>query len=120
MRWLSDVPDSRLDPNTYADDEPVRVASSAGSEAWVAERVWHRLWNLGRAYELHLVGVLAGGTDPVRLNAQQARHMLDELAFITAVVSADAAIATAVAMMSPVVREVAHGRADEMLTVEGP
>ena len=81
----------RFDAQTYADDEPVRVfrPDRYGSDddgVWVSERLWHRLRQIGAAYQLHLLPLLDGTTDPVFLNPAQVERLVEELRFVTSIV----------------------------------
>lgn len=78
---------NRFDQSRYADDEPVHVFRTEQygpdeDELWVPERIWCRCHYLGRAYELHLLPLLDGSTDPVFLNPVQVDQLLDELRFV--------------------------------------
>jgi hypothetical protein len=86
---------SRLDPNTYIDDEPVGVAAVAAdllpgplpgdSWSYVPEPLWQRILSLGHAYGLHFAQV----TDPVVdtvLNPKQCQSFVEELVFLKRVI----------------------------------
>lgn len=82
----------RFRDETYADDEPVHVfrADQYGSPdqgLWLPERLWARLRLVAQAYELHLLSVLDGSTDPVFLNAAQVSTLLEELRFVGQILS---------------------------------
>jgi hypothetical protein len=116
--WVSTFFDGLLDPSTYADDEPVRVAVDR-AELWVSERVWSRLWHIGCAYDLHLLKLLEGGTDRVTLNANRAAALGDELAFVRTVTTDRVLMATIDDMSDLAVRAAQSGR-DGAFSVEGP
>jgi len=73
---------------TYAKDEPVGaglssevVAETYTYSLWIPERLFHRIQNLARAYELHLLAAL----EPYgknELTRPQAEALVDELTFI--------------------------------------
>lgn len=84
---MDDALADRFDAQTYADDEPVRVfrPDRYGSDdegVWIPERLWHRLRNIGAAYQLHLLPLLDGTEDPVFLNSVQVERLLQELRFV--------------------------------------
>jgi hypothetical protein len=114
--------DERLQPETYVnDDVRVRVAATQHNEdLWISERLWARLWDLGRANELHLLQLLDGAPEPITLSSAQASKLLDELAFAASVSKADEALAAELAKLLPLVARVAGSTGDEVLTVEGP
>ena len=78
---------ARFDRETYTGDEPVHVfqPDDGGSDSggvWVSERIWHRLRLIGAAYELHLLPLLDGSTDPVLLNSTQVEQLGREVRFV--------------------------------------
>ncbi len=82
----------RFRDETYADDEPVHVFradqyGSADQGLWVPERLWARLRLVAAAYELRLLPILDGTSDPVFLNAVQVSTLLEELRFIGQILS---------------------------------
>lgn len=80
----------RFDAQTYADDEPVHVfrPDRYGDDdgVWIPERVWHRLRQIGTAYQLHLLPLLDGTTDPLFLNPVQVERLQQELRFVVSIV----------------------------------
>lgn len=79
----------RFDPTTYTDEEPVHlwlVESTDADEIWVPEVLWHRLRMVATGYQLHLLPVLDGSTDPVFLNAPQCDALIDEVDFVATLV----------------------------------
>ena len=110
--------DGLLDPSTYADDEPVRIAADE-VEFSVSERVWNRLWHIGYAYDLHLLKLLDGGTDVVTLNAIQAAALSDELAFVPTVTT-DRMLMATIDEVGDLAQRAAHSGRDGAFSVEGP
>lgn len=79
----------RFDRAMYADEEPVHlwlVESTDTRDAWIPEPLWHRLRMVAAAYDLHLLPVLDGSSDPVFLNATQCAALVDEIDFVAALV----------------------------------
>jgi hypothetical protein len=109
----SEFADRFLDP-TYADDEPVHVFVPGGAEQWVPERIWLRLVSLGKAYQLHLVPLVAGTTNPVYLNGQQVAGLIEEVRFLGAVVN-DRLITRFVADLEPLLIEAQRQPGDHAL-----
>lgn len=90
-----DVPDrfaDRFDPNTFVDDPPVGVGVLTDSTeewvAWIPERLWDRVLGLGRAYQLHVLGLFAG-EERFELNPPQIESLLDELHLLGTIVDDD-------------------------------
>jgi hypothetical protein len=80
----------RLDPQTYSHEEPVALGmASEAPDTWlfVPETVFARLLALGRAYQLHLLGQVLRESQEARLNPLQCAELLDEIAFVAALVS---------------------------------
>jgi hypothetical protein len=65
------------------------TSSSRGANRWVPERLWWRLVGLGKAYQVHLLPLLPGATEPQFLSAQQTASLLDEVQFLADVVDDD-------------------------------
>ncbi|HVA07297.1 MAG TPA: hypothetical protein VNG12_11210 [Acidimicrobiales bacterium] len=112
---MSDL-DSRLIPMEYDDDEPVHVYIPDGAERWIPERLWFRLFNLGRAYETHLLPLLPGTTEPQTLNGQQVATLIDEVEFLMSIVD-DTALSGVTEDLLPLLAE---ARNAGTLVVEGP
>jgi hypothetical protein len=97
----------RLDPDTYADDEPVGVAGvpkeelpgPLAPERWqyIPQQMWHRLLRLGRAYDLHFAGVVDPVVDTV-LDPIQCESFDEELRFLIGIVN-DSALSAAVVVL---------------------
>jgi hypothetical protein len=113
----SEFADRFLD-STYADDEPVHIFIPRGTDRWVPERLWWRLVGLGRAYEVHLLPLLPGATDPQFLNAQQVATLVDEVQFVADVVDDDL-IAGLVAELVPLLVEAQLQPDEHALGIEG-
>lgn len=79
----------RFDPDAFGDDPPVGVGVLTDSTeewvAWIPERLWERALGLGRAYCLHILGLL-DGEDRFELNPPQIESLLDELQLLASVV----------------------------------
>ena len=78
----------RLDPGTYASDEPVGAGTTDDYSGWVSipERLFHRMQHLARAYDLHILP----GLDPYERNEldyERAASLVDELQFLGQVVT---------------------------------
>jgi hypothetical protein len=82
----------RFDLQTYVADEPVRVfrpdryGPDDDEGVSIPERLWHRMRQIGAAYQLHLLPLLDGTTDPVFLNPAQVDQLLLELRFVGSIV----------------------------------
>lgn len=110
----------RLDPATYADDEPV-VIFEEGHEAdglYVSERLFWRLVQVGKGYELHHLPLL-GGMDPVRLGREQCRTLCDELAFVAERLDDPLAVATAQSVFTFVQTRAQRPGEETFVTFEG-
>jgi hypothetical protein len=89
-----DVPQryARFDSASYADDPPVGVAivddSTEEWVAWIPERLWQRILNLGSAYRLHVLGLLEG-QERLELSPPQIESLLEELQFLAGTVNDD-------------------------------
>lgn len=115
---------NRFDQSRYADDEPVHVFRSDryGTDEdglWVPERIWYRCHHLGRAYELHLLPLLDGSTDPVFLNPVQVDQLLDELRFV-ANHAEDPLIEALVRSLIQLAEQPSQGASKEMLGFSFP
>jgi hypothetical protein len=110
----------RFDASAYADDEPVGVFVHADDPdaVWVPERLFWRLVFVGRAYSLHLLPLL-GGHESVTLNRAQVENLLDEVAFVAALLSADPLVAEQATRLDQYLRQVLAAHPDEAVTVEG-
>ena len=91
---------ARLDPGTYADDEPVGLGVAEArllpgplpDECWayIPESLWQRLLSLGHAYQLHFAQVTEPVIDTV-LEPSQCESLCGELEFLASIVSDPAA-----------------------------
>jgi hypothetical protein len=87
---------SRLDPATYADEEPVGVAAVPASmlpgplpdDSWsyIPEQLWQRVLSLGGAYGLHFAQVAEPIIDTV-LVPSQCQSFAAELTFLLGVIA---------------------------------
>jgi len=101
----------RFDPATYAGDPPVlfrmgcdpRVEHVPPVEAWVSDRLFHRLRHLGLAFELPLLGRLPAGTGKWFYPEQQIDALVDEVAFVSDRVD-DPLLEVALASLTPLFR----------------
>ena len=83
--------DDRLDPNTFAEDEPVGVSCpETDIEAWVPEDLFFRMQSIAAGYRLHVLPLLGEGS-LWSLSVPQAESLCDELAFLAKVTN-DAAL----------------------------
>jgi hypothetical protein len=113
--------DHLLDPQTYRDDdERVRIAAATTVRKWISERIWNRLWNIGRAYELHRLSLLDGSSESVTLHPVQAANLLDEFEFVAALAHDDRALTAEVATLSPLIVVASRSTTAEALTIERP
>jgi hypothetical protein len=112
----------RFDVASYADDLPVRLWLTEGGglddELLVPETMWHRLRLIGAAYDLHLLPLLDGSTDPALLTGQQAQTLIDETDFVS-VASDDGALGTVADMVIRIASRAAQSR-DVSLGIEFP
>lgn len=114
----------RFDPAKYADDEPVHVFRCDqyglnNSGLWVPERIWHRLRWLGLAYELHLLPLMDGSTDPVFLNQVQVEQLVLEFGFIGERVD-DPVVESVVDALIRLSAERSEGASKDMIGIEFP
>lgn len=114
----------RLDSSRYADDELVHAfrCDQYGPNdggLWIPERVWHRLRWLGLAYELHLLPLLDGSTDPVFLNSTQVDQLVSELRFVGEVVD-DPIIESQVHAFMALASESSEGASKDVIGIEFP
>lgn len=106
----------RLTRSAYDDDEPVHVYVPKGVELWIPERLWFRLVNLGRAYETHLLPLLAGTAESQTLSGQQVVTLIDEVEFLMTIVD-DEALLTVAADLLPLLVE---AKTTGTLLIEAP
>lgn len=112
----------RFDGDTYSSDEPVRVwlveEYGPDNEFYVSESLWRRVRLIASAYDLHLLPLLDGSTDPVFLNAKQCETLVDESTFIGSVVDDDLVQTLADRLRGMAIR--ARGASKNALGVEFP
>lgn len=107
----------KLHSNTYADDEPVGLASIAKSVLpgpiadeefeYIPQQLWHRLLSLGEAYALNYGSVL----DPVldcALDTAQCESLAEDLRFVSATVNDDALHATIAVILRKIEKVQSH------------
>lgn len=108
----------RLNPASYAADEPVGIVAVARAELpgplpddlwrYIPERLWKRILGLAAAYELHVAQVLEPIIDTV-LNGEQCASVAEELGFLGEVIK-DPATNLALATIIEVLTTAARGR----------
>lgn len=114
----------RFDRARYADDEPVHVfrCDQYGPNdggLWVPERIWRRLRCLALAYELHLLPLLDGSTDPVFLNPIQVDQLVREFRFVGELVG-DPIVESQVHALIALSEERSEGASKDMVGIEFP
>ena len=114
----------RLDASRYESDEAVHVyrcdqygPNDAGVR--LPERIWDRLRWLGSAYEMHLLPLLDGSTDPVFLNPAQVDQLVQELRFVGQVVD-DQMVEAQVRAVIALSEQRSDGASKEMIAIEFP
>ena len=85
---------------------------------WVPERIWWRLVALGKAYEVHLLPLVPGATEPQFLNAQQVSTLIEEAEFLAHVVEDDL-ITQLVGDLVPLLAEARQESGDHALDIQG-
>lgn len=110
-----------VDPTTYSDDVRVKVSTDR-SEAWVSEQLFDRLLALGRAYQLHVLTLLANVPrhEPFWINQQQSEGLVEEVEFVVSLVDSDIAVNELAKTLLPVIAEAARYGDRNALVVEGP
>lgn len=108
----------------YADDPLVHIyrcdrTGPVADDLWIPERVWERVRLLAAGYELHLLPLLDGSTDPVFLNGTQCRGAEVELRFLGEVVS-DPVIEDLVGQFIALLNQDSHGTSKEIVGIEFP
>jgi hypothetical protein len=111
----------RIDPQTYANDEPIHFwiqEDVAGArDVWIPERIWYRIVNVGRAYDLHLLPLsLPNENDHVFFNGQQSESLVDELEFVASILE-DELVRDAIVKLQPFLTE---ARRHKGMGIEGP
>jgi len=118
---VSDRFADRLDPSTYASDEPVGAGTGDDYEGWVwiPERLFHRMQYLGRAYELHILPRL-DPNDRNELDRDRTTSLIDELEFLAQVVT-DRTLLENVAILRDAALDAARNpRHSTKFFIEGP
>ena len=121
---MDDALTDRFEVQTYADDEPVRVyrPDRYGLDddgVWIPERLWDRLLHIGAAYQLHLLPLLDGTTNPVFLNPVQVEGLLQELRFVASIVD-DRLLRSLVSSLVALTGLESQGASKDSLGVEFP
>lgn len=112
--------DVRFDASEYAEDEPVGVFAHPDDPdaVWVPERLFWRLVFVARGYSLHTLPLL-GGPEPVVLNALQVESLLDEVAFVAALLDDDPLVVDLATRLNAYLRRVLAAGPDATVTIEG-
>ena len=111
----------RLDPKTYASDEPVGAGTSDDYSGWVyvPDRLFDRIQHLARGYDLHVLP----GLDPHRrneLDRHQAASLIDELEFLGRVVNDQALVEAITVLRDAASRTSRDPLGSKKFFVEGP
>jgi hypothetical protein len=114
----------RLETARYAEDPLVHIfrcdrVGPDGEGLWIAERVWDRARLVGAAYEMPLLSLLDGSTDPVFLNDVQCRRLETELRFVGELV-ADAVLEALVGQLISLLNQDSHGASKDAIGIEFP
>ncbi|WP_250003845.1 hypothetical protein [Actinoplanes sp. M2I2] len=108
----------RLDPSQYDNDLIVALYRKDPADSFdVPERVFRRLVQVAKGYELHLLPML-GDTEPVSLSAPMIQTRLHELRFVGDRLN-DPVTDLWISRLLPVVQAVAWEGPSASLTVEG-
>jgi hypothetical protein len=107
-----------------ADDEPVHVFrpdeyGPTDRGLWIPERIWHGLSWLGSAYELRLLPLLDGSTDPVFLSSTQVEDLIEELSFVEQLVE-DPLVHSQIRALLSLSTGRSEGASKDMLGIEFP
>jgi hypothetical protein len=118
---VSDRFADRLDPNSYASDEPVGAGTSDDYSGWVSipERLFTRMQHLGRAYDLHILP----GLDPYERNEldhERTASLIDELDFLAEVVSDRALLETIAVLRDAALLAARNPLRSTKFFIEGP
>lgn len=101
--------------HTYRCDRTGSVAE----DLWIPERVWERVRLIAAEYELRLLPLLDGSTDPIFLNGAQCRGAEDEFRFVGETVS-DPVIEDLVRQFIALLNQDSHGTSKETVGIEFP
>ena len=96
--------------------------SSERYEVWLSEQLVDRLVEVGRAYRLHVLTLLADAPrhEAAWINRQQAEALVEEVEFVRSLVDADRAMRDLLSALTPVVVEAARYGDRNALVIEGP
>jgi hypothetical protein len=118
---VSDRFTDRLDPATYAADEPVGAGTSDDYSDWVyvPDRLFDRVQHLARAYDLHVLPSL----HPHRrneLNHDRITSLIEELEFLVEVVNDPALVAAIAVIRDAALRVLRDPIRSKKFLIEGP
>jgi|GEM_PF-5879972 len=113
---------NRLSTERFVDDPPVHIyrcdrTGPATNDLWMPERIWHRLRMMGAAYEMRLLPLLDGSTDPIFLNEAQCTGLEAEVRFIAELV-ADPLVEDLVRKVLPLLDRASHGTSKDLVGIE--
>lgn len=88
----------------------------------MSEQLFDRLMELGRAYRLHVMTLLAESPrhEPAWINGQQAEALVEEVEFLRDLAAPDTALTEIVAALLPLIVEAARYGDRNALVVDGP
>lgn len=114
----------RFSAERFADDPPVHLyrcdrTEPADSGLWISDRMWDRIRKIGAAYEMHLLPLLDGSTDPLFLNKTQCKGLEAELRFVGELV-ADPLVENLVREMFALLALDSHGTSKDFVGIEFP
>ncbi|MFN0090482.1 MAG: hypothetical protein ACKVWR_09495 [Acidimicrobiales bacterium] len=102
---------------------PISTDPLTDQGLWVPERLWARLRLVAGAYELRLLPILDGTSDPVFLNAVQVSTLLEELRFIGQILSdplVDPLVEALVRALVDLAAERSQGASKDWIGIEFP
>ena len=118
---MSDRFADRIDPATYAADEPVGAGMSGDYSDWiyVAERLFDRMQHLARGYDLHVLSSL----HPIRRNEldhDRTASLIEELEFLAEVANDPALFAAIAVLRDAASRALRDPIRSKKFLIEGP
>jgi hypothetical protein len=111
----------RLEPATFSDDPPIGAGASDDYTDWVylPERLFYRMLDLGRAYDLHILPSLHL-YDRNELDRDRTASLIEELEFLADVVN-DRALTGAITVLRDAASRAARSPLDSTrFFIEGP